>query len=278
MYKVKMKIKLLKMMLALMLFCSYQAIAADFSVSIRDTLIPSGKIYEIPVYGKIHSEATGEIAISFNYNGLILDVSTAKGSASLGFQDSDISTTTNATDWSDAVTTVRSSNYSAGFEGILFYLTIEALVGPDTLALFRPINFKVAGEEVGAVFVSGTIRTTPPIVNQKYKEGIGNSYPNPFNSQANVKFTIEEESKVKFHIYSTLGRLVEVLPDNAKYIEYQVFNSKNELIENADEKMFEPGVYLLKFKPKNNEFSSGVHYIIMETKKGIYTTNFVYVK
>lgn len=276
-----MKISILKLVMILLFVAINSVKAEDFSVSVPDTLIPAGKTYLIPVSGKINASAHGTIELFFNFNGLVLDVKPPQGGQSLGFIDVDIHFET-PQNWNSVDFKITTAHYNTDYEGILFYLEIEGLIGPDTITTLQPTKYMLNNVEIQAELDGGIIRTTPPIIIQKNIEGIGRCYPNPlkesFPAIGSVNVIIEKASTVKFKVFSPLGRLIQIIPDNDNYIDFDIFNNLNQLVENTEGKIFEPGSYLLKFRPVNFEMATGLYYIVMETKNGVYNTNFFYVK
>ncbi len=274
---IKMRIKVFSIILLLFIIFN-KSFSADYSVAVRDTLMPHGAIYEIPIFGKINDANAKNIELHINFNALILDIKSARGGEQFGIKDASIDLNTVADKWDSVNITINSSNISPDFEGILCYLLVEALAGPDTISIVKPFQLKVNGTAVVADFESGFIRTSPPIVSQKYIEGIGLLYPNPFAESATVKFTIEKESKVRFLVYSTSGKFIDELPENTKYFEFDIFNSKNERLTEFDNVKFEPGNYSLVLRPLKWEVSSGMYCVFMLTASGEYSTQFIYVK
>lgn len=272
-----MKIKII-LTLIIMFISLKESIANDFSVSVRDTLIPRGNAYEIPIYGKISELNAQSLKITLNFNALVLDVRSARGGDQLGIKDASIALTTKFDSWDSVDLTLSSSNVRSGYDGILCYLLIEALTGPDTISQLKPTLLEVNNVKVDTDFAAGYIKTSPPTVSQKYIEGIGLLYPNPFSESAAMKFTIEKASKVDFYIYSGLGRLIQKIPESSKYINFEIFNNKNERIENPESVQFEPGNYTLILRPLKWEVSAGVYYMFMKTSSGEYNTQFIYVK
>ncbi len=270
------KIKYLALLF--LLFSSVDLLATDFKIQVKDTVIPSGRVYSIPVIGQIPKQAAGRIGLSFRFNGLVLDIKSIQGAAQLGFNDEQINFTTNSSDWEQAVITLSSSNYKSDYSGILFYLNIEALVGPDTVSVLEPIELQLDGVSIGAELSKGYILTTSPIINQKYPEGIGRCFPNPFTGDGFFKFNVEKESKVKFSIFSYYGRLVQTSSSESNYLEITVFNSKMQKIESPSDHVFDEGTYLLKITPLSQEMAAGLYFIIMETRYGVHNSNFVYIR
>lgn len=248
------------------------------TIFIKDTLIPVGNIYEIPVYGNLENLPQGNLKLKISFNSLNLDIKGASGSNELGFENSQLVTITSFNQWYNSEIVISTNKYKLNYSGILFYLTIESLVGPDSITMLRPISLEIDGAVIDCEFQSAKITTRSPIVEQKFIENISLFYPNPFNYEATVKFTIEEDTKVEFLIYNYSGTKVFEIPSNSNEIKFIIFNEKDEKIAIENPLVLKKGTYKIIIAPVLTKFSSGLYYFIMKTKKGYYGTNFIYVK
>ncbi len=273
-----MKILTIKILYILCLLLPFSLEAATFELSVPDTLIPSGKIYNLPVNGKINNAPQGNLSIILNFNARSLDIKSIRGSNLSGLHDEIIAFKTIVHAWDSVDLQIETNNYSSDFSGNLFYMEVESLVGPDTLSRISLKEVRVNDSIQSSELSGGLIITTPPLVNQEYVEGIGVPYPNPFNEKAKIPFIVEKDSPINFKIYSYLGRLIDNFPLTKQNIDFQVFNNKNEEIFGIENKTLLAGNYYLTMHPKKWEVSSGPYYVIMETKSGVYKTNFIYVK
>lgn len=87
--------------------------------------------------------------------------------------------------------------------------------------------------------VTGAAENALPLVT-----GLNDAYPNPFNSQTIVYFSIADEADVRFAIYDVAGRLVK---------DYEL-------------KTYIPGRYQLKWDSTNNSgesIASGIYFLKM---------------
>lgn len=253
-----------------------QILFAKNRIAVNDTLVPVGKTYYTPVYGDYDINQSGEIKLSIIFNALNLDISNVKEPQGQGFKD--ITTEFIRHKWDSVEVVVRSNNYPSRYNGIMFYLNVQSLVGPDSVTQIRPVALKINDEEVECEFISANITTKSPIVEQKYLESISLVYPNPFDYEATVNFIIEEETKVELIIFNNAGMKVFEFNKNNEEIRYSIFNEKDEQIENSNNLILDKGKYKLVFSPHKNKFSSGLYYLVLKTKKGIYKTNFIYNK
>ena len=93
---------------------------------------------------------------------------------------------------------------------------------------------EIVGQQVGITSENALPLTT----------GIDGAYPNPFNSNTIVYFSIADESEVKFAIFDVTGRLVK----------------------NYDNKSYTPGRHQLKWDGKNSggaTVASGIYFLKM---------------
>jgi len=253
-----------------------QILFAKNSIIIKDTIIPIGNTYEIPVFGDYNVNLSGNIKLSIIFNALNLEISDVKEAEGQGFKE--IATEFIRHKWDSVELVVASNNYAPSYNGILFYLTVQTLVGPDSLTLIRPVSLRIDNAEVDCEFKSAAITTKSPIVEQKYIESISLVYPNPFDYEATVNFIIEEKTNVEIHIFNTAGMKVFEFNNNSDEIRYSIFNEKDEQIENSHNLILDKGRYKIVFSPHKNRFSSGLYYLVLKTKKGTYKTNFIYNK
>jgi hypothetical protein len=251
---------------------------AENKILINDTIIPIGERYYIPVVGNMNLPNSGNIKISIIYNALNLDIKSAIGGENYGFTDNNLKIERIYHKWDSSEVKISSNGFIANFIGILFLLQIEALVGPDSITTLKPISLVVDGNKIDCEFRSAKIYTKSPIVQQKYIENLSYFYPNPFDYEATVKFTIEEQTNVEFYIYNTDGRKIATIPTNTGDYRYSIFNEKDEKIEITNDLILSKGTYKLIFSPIVTKFSAGIYYFVMKTKNGTYKTNFIYIK
>lgn len=255
------------------------AVNAKNLIEVKDTIIPHGKTYLIPVYGEIDAPGAKKLTVYFNYNGIILDIKSAKGGDNTGFHEAAPAFDTKAQKWDSVNINVSSSNFDKTYKGVICYLEIEALVGSDSIAALQPYALVVDDVvDPNAEFKSGIINVGNPTVIQKYPEGIGFCYPNPNMWVATFNFNVQNESKVTFKIYNSVGVLVQTIPAEDDKIKFNIFNANSEKIPNPVDYLFKQGAYKLTLDLSSYPLGAGSIYILMETKTGSYKTNFIYIK
>jgi hypothetical protein len=83
----------------------------------------------------------------------------------------------------------------------------------------------------------------PDIANIPYQFQLYQAYPNPFNPQTKIKYSIPQATHVSLKIYDLLGHQVRILVNQFKT----------------------PGTYTVEFDAKG--FASGVYYYVLMTEK-----------
>lgn len=100
------------------------------------------------------------------------------------------------------------------------------------------------------------VATSDLVVN---KFTLENNYPNPFNPETNINFSVPNTSKVSLVIYNTLGQKVKTLVNNQILSGYQtaVWDGKNDF---------------------GNSVPSGIYYYRMESGSNLITKSMVLLK
>ncbi len=247
------------------------------SVEIKDTSVKAGQLIKIPVYGNI-DQIGSSYSLILNYNSLQLDVKRIIGGSDLGFTEDHPSFSSNIHSLDSIDLSINSNNIKSPYNGVLFYIEAEALVSSDSIATITPVLFKVDNNEPSNIdYKQGNVKIIGPIVNQIYPEGFGIAYPNPSREKITVEFNIKTDSKVKFKIYNSAGAEVEAYPETCCMINFEVFDNKNNPI-NDKNYTFKKGAYKLVLKPNSWNFSTGVYLLMMEANSSVYKINIVYVK
>lgn len=83
---------------------------------------------------------------------------------------------------------------------------------------------------------------------------ISNPYPNPFNPETNIEFTIPKESHTKIKVYNILGQSIETLLN----------------------KRLNPGIYMIRFDGRDKP--SGLYFIRIEADEYIETKQGILIK
>ena len=265
---------------ALILLLAKNVSAEEYYVAISDTTLQrTASTHLIPVKGKLGSRIGDSLKIGLTFNAMVVDIKRATGGSNYGITDDNIHIDLSVGTWESAEIMISSKLFKTNYEGVLFYLELETLAAPSSQCIISPFIMTIDNSIIESDFSAGLITTNEPIVNQKNIESIGLCYPNPFADETSLVFNIEDTTKVKFSFYSSAGKKIAELPkDNNISLIMNLYNFQNPQIDFTSDYLFKPGEYRLKLKPIAGKFSSGMYYIIMQTKKGTYNTNFMYVK
>ena len=116
-----------------------------------------------------------------------------------------------------------------GFEGV------ESSNGPWSLTIDGGWALDVDNSFIPEVFV------------------LHNSYPNPFNPQIKIPFSLAEGQNVKISIIDLNGKIINVLSD-------QYFNSGNHFVTFSDQKI-PSGIYFININHKNGSETQKITYL-----------------
>lgn len=72
---------------------------------------------------------------------------------------------------------------------------------------------------------------------------LSNNYPNPFNPETTIEYSVPKTSLVELKVYDVLGREVATLVNEVK----------------------QPGKYITKFSMNNSRYASGIYFYRMST-------------
>lgn len=260
--------------------CGLSPAIAQLSISVPDTVLQRGIVYEIPVSGKLNIGKINNFKAVFKYNSLMLDVKSIHGASELGIENDIIQISNLNNVWTDLEIEISADKIKDNFEGILFYIQAEALAAPDSVTLFSPLSLTIDGVlQTNTLFKAGRIIVPPPFVQKSNQDGIGLNYPNPFDGESSLKFTLEDSTSIEFDIFTSTGGLVCNLPEINDYVKFTVYDNSGKYVSfGTDKNILSKGTYELKLRPNRNFFSTGIYYIVMKTSRGTFKTNFVYVK
>lgn len=250
---------------------------AAISVGLRDTSIARGTTNLIPIYGEIPSNSVGNFELSVRFNAYVIDIKRIVTDASTCLDEQN-TFSVDLTKIESASFEVSSDNFKMPFKGILFYLEVEGLAGPDTATLVAPIIIKIGGVEQQADFGSGTISVQSIPVGPKLTEGLGQNFPNPFNVYTEIFFSVDSETKVSFKVFSLNGRNVFSSALNDDSFVTEIYDDAGNEIDDYTEHVFVAGRYKMRLTPASWNISAGAYYLVMAVQDQVYKTNFMYFK
>ena len=160
----------------------------------------------------------------------------------------------------------------------LFYLSVEALVGPDSITYITPKLLNKNNTIItDTTFKQGKFSIGIPIYDIE-KASIGVFYPNPFEDYSVLDFSVVKESTISLAIYSIEGRLVSKFPDGDNTIKYILLNDDNQEISLDNDSKLAKGNYRISIDPDSFIFSSGAYFVYVYIDGNILKTNFIYRK
>ena len=133
----------------------------------------------------------------------------------------------------------------------------DSLSGTLTLSMIKPaLPFPNIDIEVGSfnfvTFIEGDLSTyNEKIIPSLIK--INKAYPNPFNPQIKIPFSLAEGQDVKISIIDLNGKIINVLSD-------QYFNSGNHFVTFSDQKI-PSGIYFININHKNGSETQKITYL-----------------
>lgn len=251
------------------------------SIDIPDATADRYKTVLIPVYGSFVNAPADNIDIVLSFNARVIDIDAIFGSIDYYIKNSSVKYETDFSNLDKAKIRIKADSInSSSADNILCMLEVRGLSYEDSITYIVPEELYIDGviesnleADSGRIVVPGI-----PII-QGVNEGIGLNYPNPFSWKTHFKIVLEKKTTVKFKIFSALGRMVYSSDnmENDFRILFKKDNGSLEIIKNLENPL-EPGSYELELTPTTWELTSGAYYMVLETEKEVYNTNFIYKK
>ena len=143
--------------------------------------------------------------------------------------------------------------------GSLVLLDYEPFIGTSTISVI--VNDFGLGELADTIQFQLTILDGLDILSNSIpdKFSLGESYPNPFNPQINIPFTIEKTRTISIFIYDIGGHLVKTLIQNkliSPGYHQQIWNGTNTLGQ-----AISSGTYIIQISSNQKIFNQKVTYI-----------------
>ncbi len=248
-------------------------------VRIPDTTIPRGSIYKIPVIGTIPGSSLNNLTLQLVFNANVIDIKSASGAGNYAMKcpvpkvDS-----INFDNLNSAVITISCNDVQPVNNDTICTIDVEGLAGPDSLSLIKPIKVIIDGTAIdAATLVQGTIKVPGEPVYQEFPEGIGQNYPNPFESTTTFPMSINNLTKVNFLIYAVNGASVYEVTVPGDWLTLEKVTKNGNIVIDRFDSVLERGSYLLHLTP-GPEMASGVYFLLMLTDNGKYSKGFLYLK
>jgi M6 family metalloprotease-like protein len=142
---------------------------------------------------------------------------------------------------------LRDTTYTWGRSATVGIENSSGMIGLQYLYDGSPIGNLLSGER--AIQFSNPLGIADVSRGQVINSYIlGNSLPNPFVNQTEIRYSLPKESKVELQVYNSAGRLVRTL--RAKYEEQGIYR----VVWNG-------------FDDKGNEVTKGIYFYILKTDK-----------
>lgn len=286
--KKKHKFNILSQFLLILIFLfNIQITFSQNTVKLIDSKLNRGKSQLIPVLGNLNLlniNSTDIIDFDFQFDSRLLFFDNIVTNSNTFFDKYNALKVTNSKEFPNqsqisASFIGKNENYTSNSNlDTLFYLSLEALVGPDSIAYITPKLLNKNNIIVtDTTFTQGRFEIGFPIFDIE-KESIGLFYPNPFSYNSEIIFTLIKDSPISFAIYSADGKLVSKFPNNENSVKYQFTDNNNQVIDFNGNYSLVKGKYKLSILPDSFIFSSGGYYVFISLNGNIFKTNFVYQK
>lgn len=252
---------------------------AKVTIVVPDTSLKSGDLVSFQLKGDFEENDVNSVEIMLDFNAYNLDIKSANGGSNFAFKCSNPAVSFNLDNLQKSKMNIFCDNIQNINNGVYCKIDMEALSGPDSTTSISVDYIKINGETVNdAEFRAGNIKIIGESIIQKYPEGLGPNFPNPFNDGTKFQFSLSKATKVKFQVYSISGQYL--LTDNLKdnMLKLSLVKDMQEIPITSLNEILGKGNYYLTLKPDRTRFASGEYYLLMTTDNGIYSKNFIYLK
>jgi hypothetical protein len=255
------------------LFFSISTVNAQVTVLIGDTTTKNDCI-SIPVTGKTSDFKDKKVEYGFELNwvhseilGIVAQKDYALNNESFSYLHE-----TN-------MLTVSSENFASNFTGTLFEINIRLLPRMDFFVLWEntfeitPKYVKIispTGDTDSIILDSPTASIYIDTINsyQTFIEDVSINYPNPFNYETVIFFSINEPTPVKMELYGFDGNIIQKIPaDINGALEFEIINSNRDKIEFTNDYKFPKGLYKVVFRINRAVLATGQYRLLFETNK-----------
>lgn len=155
----------------------------------------------------------------------------------------------------------------------LFYFQFESLASQDSISQILLKEIKINNEVNEIEYFPNNIRTKNLLLSTD--DYIGEIYPNPFNYNSKVDFTIYNKTKIDLAIHTIDAKSMNYNIEN-NYFQIEIYKKNGEkiLFENGME--IEEGNYELVLFPQRSKISSGAYQLRMSINGKFYYKNFIF--
>ncbi len=232
--------------------CISSSYAAEVNVSVASASARPGDHFALIVSGSLNADTLNTLQIVFNYNASRLKIDSVLGGTDAAmkclsptFIDSTFATL--------GIVKISCSELQNISDGKICTLYVTALAGEGSEALITPASVRINDSSQSGNFTAGKITFDDTPVTQKFIEGIGQPFPNPFWGYIRIPYIIDKPTNVSFYIYDLAGRLTQEFPSLPR----------------------SRGSYFFNFAPDEGTFSNGAYYVVMKTDSKVYNSYFI---
>lgn len=271
-----------KYLFLLFLFINIQTSLSQVNVTVKDTTIPLGEIYTIPILISIPQGTYMDIesvSLKFTYNAYVINIQNVSGAESYLMNCEAPSFSNDYDDLEETMLSISCNICSLIEDDTLCTIDIQGLAGKDSVTSFSPVEISINGSIVeDAEKISGEIVVPGPNIIQQYPEGLGQNFPNPAHQRTVFPFNINKTSKAEFEIYNSDGKHI-LSSKTDKNIFSMFYESKDGVVFIDDlNTELSQGSYFLNLHFTEFEISSGLYYLVMKTKNGRYNRSFLLIR
>jgi hypothetical protein len=255
---------------------------ADVSAIINDTTVKQD-IVSINVFGQTgaFSGKTYEYKFQFRYAGAnVLGISFKENYAFITDEY------TYDYDASDRTLTVTTSNIIPNWDGNLFDIDLQILPKIDFYQEWErslnivPVSVRVYGDGMDSTFTmpssnGGNIAIDTINATQTYHNSFSVNYPNPFNYETTIFFSVDTPSKLNAYVYDFVGgrQLQEFAKDSVGTFFYTFYDAMNKKVEYTGDYEFPKGLYKVVLRANPEKIAVGHYRILFETDATNYSLN-----
>jgi hypothetical protein len=250
---------------------SKYATYADVSVSIKNDTTNTDFL-SIPIYGSTANWTgkTAEYTFQLGYAQCNILEIVANSDYALK-----ANTASFTYDWWERTLVVKVTDIAPNFNGTLFAINVELSPRMDFYGIWEqsitiePKTVRVYGNGTDTtIALSGvaTILIDKENPDQTFREDISLNYPNPFNYETIVFFSIDKPSKIEAKLFSFSGEIVQNIPKDTKGpLLFTIYDSFNKEISEPADYEFPQGIYKIIFRVNAQMLAVGHYRFLLET-------------
>ena len=259
--------------LIIICFCLANIIAKG-QAEINDTTI-SLDVVSLPVIGWTENWIGKPITYIFKVNWVSFELLEITGNVNSAILNNNIQYNF---DWETGEIIVKINEIKPNFnKGVLFNIVVRILTNvyfydPYDIFTITPKSISIGDSLINLEEKTAQISLNYTPTNLTYISDISFNYPNPFNYETKIMFSLNETQSVNCEIYNSLGVCVKRIPDkNEDYSSafyYELINSNRQDIKIEESNILEKGLYHLLLRKNFIEIASDVYYLVFRIGDG----------